>query len=96
MSLTEPRSIDAAAHAVPSSTSLKVTLPILQEKKRNQRLGQERTLDQFREIMANLDLPYPKFIDYAVPGNQECGLCPDHLPENLEKYCGQMTETPQG
>ena len=35
MSLTEPRSIDAAAHAVPSSTSLKVTLPILQEKKRS-------------------------------------------------------------
>ena len=69
---------------------------IAQEKKRNSRLGQERTLEQFREIMANLNLPYPKFIDYAVPGNQQCGICPDHLPENLEKYCGQMTESPQG
>lgn len=69
---------------------------IAQEKKRNPRLGQERTLEQFREIMANLNLPYPKFIDYAVPGNQQCGICPDHLPENLEKYCRQMTESPQG
>ena len=69
---------------------------IAQEKKRNPRLGQDRTLEQFTEIMANLHLPYPKFIEYAVPGNQKCGLCPDHLPENLEKYCGQMTESPQG
>ncbi len=69
---------------------------IAQEKKRNPRLGQQRTLEQFREIMANLNLPYPKFIDYAVPGNQQCGVCPDHLPENLEKYCGHMTESPQG
>ena len=69
---------------------------IAQEKKRNPRLGQDRTLEQFREIMANLHLPYPQFIDYAVPGNQRCGVCPDHVPENLEQYCGQMTESPQG
>ena len=69
---------------------------IAQEKKRNPRLGQERTPEQFREIMANLNLPYPKFIDYAVPGNKQCGICPDHLPENLQKYCSQMTESPQG
>jgi sulfur dioxygenase len=69
---------------------------IAQEKNRNPRLGQQRTLEQFRNIMANLHLPYPKFIDYAVPGNLQCGVCPDHLPENLEKYCGHMTESPQG
>jgi len=69
---------------------------IAQEKKRNPRLGQGRTKEEFREIMANLNLPYPKFIDYAVPGNQLCGICPDHLPENLERYCQQMTESPQG
>lgn len=69
---------------------------IAQERKRNPRLGQERTLAQFKEIMANLDLPYPKFIDYAVPGNRRCGVCPDDLPENLEKYCAQMTESRQG
>ena len=69
---------------------------VTQEKKRNPRLGQGRTLEQFRDIMAKLNLPYPKFINYAVPGNQQCGICPDHLPENLEKYCGHMTESPQG
>ena len=69
---------------------------IAQEKQRNPRLGQQRTLAQFRHIMVNLNLPYPKFIDYAVPGNLQCGVCPDHLPENLEKYCGHMTESPQG
>ena len=69
---------------------------IAQEKQRNPRLGQQRTLVQFRHLMANLNLPYPKFIDYAVPGNLQCGVCPDRLPENLEKYCGHMTESPQG
>jgi sulfur dioxygenase len=69
---------------------------IEQEKNRNPRLGQKRTLEQFKDIMAKLDLPYPKFIDYAVPGNRQCGVCPDHLPENLEKYCGHMTESRQG
>ncbi len=69
---------------------------IAQEKKRNPRLGQDKSLEAFKQIMANLDLPYPKFIDYAVPGNQQCGVCPDHLPENLEKYCAQMTDSLQG
>jgi sulfur dioxygenase len=69
---------------------------IAQEKKRNPRLGGERSLEEFRDIMANLDLPYPKFIDYAVPGNQQCGVCPPDVPQNLANYCRQMTESPQG
>lgn len=69
---------------------------IAQEKKRNPRLGDDKTIEEFREIMANLNLPYPKFIDYAVPGNRQCGVCPQDLPDNLEKYCQQMTESPQG
>lgn len=69
---------------------------IAQEKARNPRLGEHIGLDQFREIMANLDLPYPKFIDYAVPGNRQCGVCPTDLPEQLEQYCRQMADSPQG
>lgn len=69
---------------------------IAQERKRNPRLGADRTLDQFKDIMANLNLPYPKFIDHAVPGNRQCGVCPSGLPDNLKKYCEQMTESPQG
>lgn len=67
-----------------------------QEKIRNPRLGGLKTMDEFKAIMASLNLPYPNFIDYAVPGNKACGICPKDLPEDLEKYCGQITESVQG
>ncbi|WP_426106627.1 MBL fold metallo-hydrolase [Massilia sp. TSP1-1-2] len=69
---------------------------IAQEKRRNPRLGEGKTLAEFEDIMRDLNLPYPKFIDYAVPGNRQCGVCPSHIPEDLAKYCKQMTESPQG
>ena len=69
---------------------------IEQEKSRNPRLGGGRGLEEFRSIMAGLNLPYPKFIDYAVPGNRQCGVCPSHVPEELEKYCRTMAQSPQG
>lgn len=69
---------------------------IAQERERNPRLGGERTLDQFVEIMDDLDLPYPKFIDHALPGNRECGVCPESLPGDLQKYCLDMESSPQG
>jgi sulfur dioxygenase len=69
---------------------------IAQEKARNPRLGGNRTAQEFSRIMATLDLPYPAFIDHAVPGNRQCGVCPDHLPQNLQKYCAGMTASPQG
>jgi sulfur dioxygenase len=69
---------------------------VAQERARNPRLGTGRTLEEFKQIMAGLNLPYPKFIDYAVPGNRQCGACPDDLPEQLQAYCGRMTESRQG
>ncbi len=67
-----------------------------QEKTRNPRLGGGRTADEFKQIMAGLHLPYPKFIDHAVPGNRQCGVCPSHLPDELQKYCLRMAESVQG
>lgn len=67
-----------------------------QEKARNPRLGQGRSQAEFEALMAALGLPYPKFIDHAVPGNRDCGRCPDDLPTQLQAYCGRMTESPQG
>ncbi len=67
-----------------------------QEKWRNPRLGQGRTVAEFEAIMARLDLPYPKFIDYAVPGNRLCGVCPTDVPEHMREYCEGMVESPQG
>ncbi len=67
-----------------------------QEKARNPRLGGGRQLQEFERIMAELELPYPKFIDHAVPGNRRCGVCPADLPEQFQAYCQRMTESPQG
>ncbi len=67
-----------------------------QEKARNPRLGQQRTLAEFEQLMAGLNLPYPRFIDHAVPGNRLCGVCPEDLPEHLQAYCQRMSESLQG
>ncbi len=69
---------------------------IRQEKQRNARLPVDQTLEGFIEIMSQLNLPYPRFIDHAVPGNQACGVCPADLPEELQSYCAQMTQSVQG
>lgn len=69
---------------------------IAQEKTRNPRVGAGRPLAEFTAIMAGLGLPYPKFIDYAVPGNRLCGECPADLPGELQAYCPQVAADPQG
>ena len=58
-----------------------------QEKHRNPRLGKGCTQQAFVEIMNNLDLPYPRKIDFAVPGNEACGECPDNVPEKYRGPC---------
>lgn len=52
-------------------------------------IGEERTCnsrltlsrDEFIQLMANLQLPYPKKIDQSLPANRVCGL--DHLPDQI-------------
>jgi sulfur dioxygenase len=44
------------------------------EKETNPRLGKDKTMEQFVEIMNNLNLPQPKHIDRAVPANLRCGV----------------------
>lgn len=46
---------------------------IKQEIDSNARLGHHKSRDEFIKIMQNLDLPYPKYIDQALPANQACG-----------------------
>ncbi len=60
---------------------------IAQEKQRNPRLNHNKTLDEFVAIMNGLDLPYPRKIDFAVPGNEMCGRCPPDVPEEYRKPC---------
>jgi hypothetical protein len=37
--------------------------------------------------MEGLDLPYPRKIDFAVPGNEACGECPENVPEQFRGPC---------
>lgn len=60
---------------------------IAQEKVRNPRLGKGRDKDDFVELMNGLDLPYPRKIDFAVPGNEACGECPANVPEQFRGPC---------
>lgn len=46
---------------------------IREERAINARLGGGKTLEEFVEIMANLQLAYPKQIDRALPANLQCG-----------------------
>ncbi len=69
---------------------------IAQEKGRNPRLGGGRSVEEFVQIMNDLKLPHPTFMDYAVPANRACGECPSDLPEHLEKYCGESGTSRQG
>lgn len=69
---------------------------IAREKQCNPRLGEAISLERFRDIMASLNLPYPNFIDHAVPGNRECGVCPPDPTGNFRRYCEQIELSPQG
>lgn len=42
----------------------------------NPRLGKGKTFEDFKDIMANLKLAYPKMFDIAVPANLNCGIPP--------------------
>lgn len=63
---------------------------IAQERARNPRLKNNQALEDFVAIMNGLKLPYPRKMDYAVPGNQQCGRCPPHAPEALQALCDQQ------
>ena len=65
---------------------------VAQERERNPRLA-GKTVEEFVAIMADLDLPYPKKIDIAVPANQLCGACPTDLPDEADLV---RDKSPQG
>ncbi len=45
-----------------------------EEERFNPRLGLEKSVDEFVELMNGLNLAYPKKVDVAVPANLLCGL----------------------
>lgn len=69
---------------------------IAQERARNPRLKDGIDLSAFVHIMAGLTLPYPRKMDLAVPGNRECGQCPETLREQLRALCEPAVQGVQG
>lgn len=65
---------------------------IAQEKQRNPRLQNNKSQAEFVAIMQSLDLPYPRKIDFAVPGNLACGNCPDNVPEQFRAPCDKQDQ----
>lgn len=49
---------------------------VREEKRFNQRIGLDKSVDEFVSIMNGLNLAYPKQMDVAVPANLESGLGP--------------------
>jgi len=64
---------------------------IAQEKERNKHIA-GKSMEEFKQTMEGLDLPYPRKIDFAVPGNQECGQCPDEIPEQYQGPCARFDQ----
>jgi glyoxylase-like metal-dependent hydrolase (beta-lactamase superfamily II)/rhodanese-related sulfurtransferase len=58
---------------------------VAEEKQHNPRLGMSRSLADFNQLMAALNLPYPRKMDASVPVNLACGLPaqppPGHAPD---------------
>ncbi|CAG0914508.1 unnamed protein product [Notodromas monacha] len=53
---------------------------VAEEKKWNPRLTRPRS--EFIRLMANLNLPYPRMIDLALPANLACGM--HHVPSEID------------
>jgi glyoxylase-like metal-dependent hydrolase (beta-lactamase superfamily II)/rhodanese-related sulfurtransferase len=47
---------------------------VSEEKRLNPRLGRGKTIEEFSRIMRELNLPYPRKMDVAVPSNLHCGV----------------------
>lgn len=63
-----------------------------QEKSRNPRLGMDKSEAEFISIMQKLNLPYPRKIDFAVPGNELCGKCPANVPVEFQGPCHRFDQ----
>jgi sulfur dioxygenase len=82
----DARTLYASVHeqlfALPDETSLfpghdykgRTSSTIGEEKEHNPRLGKRKSVDEFIEVMANLQLAPPTKIDIAVPANLGCGV----------------------
>ena len=99
------RSVHDKVFTLPDSTLLypahdyrgRTVTTVCEEKTYNPRLGGGKTEDEFVEIMAALDLPYPRKIDDALPANSRCGhVVSDAPPAEPAPPWAPIERTPTG
>ncbi|EIJ43274.1 Zn-dependent hydrolase, glyoxylase [Beggiatoa alba B18LD] len=61
-----------------------------QEKRRNPRLGQQRSKQDFIALMNKLELPNPRKMAFAVPSNKQCGACSPQVLDEYQKFCATL------
>lgn len=76
------RSVHEQILSLPDNTTIypghdykgRTATSVAEERRLNPRLGGQRSISDFVQIMADLKLPYPRKIDAAVPANSRCGI----------------------
>ena len=43
--------------------------------------------------MGGVDIPYPKLIDFVLPGNRTCGVRPDSIRQRIQDYSDQISSS---
>jgi sulfur dioxygenase len=57
-----------------------------EEKAHNPRLMLQMSKEDFVVHMSQLNLSYPRYIEYALPANQACGLSSDEIPTDSDSH----------
>jgi sulfur dioxygenase len=71
---------------------------VAEEKRFNPRLGQAKSKEEFTRIMNELQLPYPRKMDVAVPSNFNCGVpsVASAVPAQLDPSWAPINVSPVG
>lgn len=105
-SATLYRSVHEQLFSLPADTLLypahdykgRTVTSVAEERRFNPRLGQGKSLEEFTRIMNELQLPYPRKIDVAVPSNMNCGVARAEpaAPASLDQSWAPISLSPAG
>jgi len=100
------RSVNEQIFSLPDDTLLypahdyrgRTVTSVAEEKRLNPRLGRGKSLEEFSRIMGELNLPYPRKMDVAVPSNLHCGVAraESSNPARLDRSWAPISVTAAG
>lgn len=100
------RSVHEQIFSLPADTLLypahdykgRTVSSVAEETRLNPRLGQGKSLEEFIRIMSELQLPYPRKMDVAVPSNFNCGVARAEpgAPASLDQSWAPISLSPAG